>query len=222
MLTYGHEICSDLTQAARREWLVTNGLGGYAMGTMAGLLGRSYHGLLIAAVSPPEAPGLPPAARTLLLAKLNETVSYDGQVSLLFADQYADRAAADDPWTTPKGYLHLQRFHLEGTTPVWTYAVADALLEKRVWMQPDANTTYIRYTLLRGNGPLACIWLRWQPAATTTATCSGTACSPSMSHQTQRACGLLPFIKQRPCTCAARNLRCRRRLAPGSRAITWL
>jgi len=64
MLDYGRELCGDAAVAGRREWLVTNGLGGYAMGTVAGMLSRSYHGLLIAAMAPPGAPGLPPAART--------------------------------------------------------------------------------------------------------------------------------------------------------------
>ena len=52
------------------------------------------------------------------------------------------------------GFRHLERFHLEGTTPVWTFACADAMLEKRVWMQPGANTTYVRYDLRRGTRPL--------------------------------------------------------------------
>ncbi|MEJ2748542.1 MAG: amylo-alpha-1,6-glucosidase, partial [Anaerolineae bacterium] len=54
----------------------------------------------------------------------------------------------------PKGYLYLDRFRLEGTTPVWTYSLANALLEKRVWMQPGANTTYIQYQLIRATGAL--------------------------------------------------------------------
>jgi glycogen debranching enzyme len=154
MLDYGRDLCGDLAVAGRREWLVTNGLGGYAMGTVAGMLSRSYHGLLIAAMAPPGAPGLPPAARTLLLAKLDETADYDGQRYLLFTDQRADQANAADPWITPKGYRHLERFRLEGTTPVWTYALADARLEKRVWMEPGANTTYVQYTLTRASRPL--------------------------------------------------------------------
>ncbi|MCB0251670.1 MAG: glycogen debranching enzyme N-terminal domain-containing protein, partial [Anaerolineae bacterium] len=74
MLDFGRETCNDLAHAEAREWLVTNGLGGYAMGTVAGTLARSYHGLMVAAMSPPESPGNPPAARTLLLAKLDEEV----------------------------------------------------------------------------------------------------------------------------------------------------
>jgi len=54
----------------------------------------------------------------------------------------------------PEGYQHLRRFRLEGTTPVWTFALGDALLEKRVWMQQRANTAYLRYDLLQGSQPL--------------------------------------------------------------------
>jgi len=154
MLDYGRELCGDAAVAGRREWLVTNGLGGYAMGTVAGMLSRSYHGLLIAAMAPPGAPGLPPAARTLLLAKLDETADYDGRRYELFTDQRADEPNAADPWITPKGYRFLERFRLEGTRPVWTYALADARLEKRVWMEPGANTTYVQYTLTRASRPL--------------------------------------------------------------------
>ena len=154
MLDYGRELCGDVAVAGRREWLVTNGLGGYAMGTVAGMLSRSYHGLLIAAMAPPGAPGLPPAARTLLLAKLDETADYDNRRYDLFTDQRADEPNATDPWITPKGYRCLERFHLEGTTPVWTYALADARLEKRVWMEPGANTTYVQYTLTRASRSL--------------------------------------------------------------------
>jgi predicted glycogen debranching enzyme len=66
-------------------------------------------------------------------------------------------------WATgdvdPTGYRLIERFRLDGTTPVWTYALADALLEKRVWMEPGANTTYVRWRLLRGSMP-ACLAVR--------------------------------------------------------------
>src|SRR5439155_20733224 len=54
----------------------------------------------------------------------------------------------------PQGYRHIEGFRLEGTTPVWTFACADALLEKRVWMQQGANTTYVQYKLVRASQPL--------------------------------------------------------------------
>ncbi|MBS3783710.1 MAG: glycogen debranching enzyme N-terminal domain-containing protein, partial [Anaerolineae bacterium] len=138
---FGREVCGCLPLAERREWLITNGIGGYACGTVAGLLGRRYHGLLIAALDPP-------LGRRLLLTKLDEIATYDGRDYSLFANRWSNGAVQ------PMGFRHLQRFHLEGTTPVWTFACADALLEKRVWMEPGANTTYVRYDLLRATAAL--------------------------------------------------------------------
>ncbi|MGD1993896.1 MAG: glycogen debranching enzyme N-terminal domain-containing protein, partial [Anaerolineae bacterium] len=141
MLDFGREICSDLTTAERREWLVTNGIGGYASGTVAGVLTRRYHGLLVAALQPP-------VGRTLLLTKLDETATYADRTYHLFANRWAQGDVE------PCGFHHLQRFHLEGTIPVWTFACADALLEKRVWMAPGANTTYVHYHLTRASASL--------------------------------------------------------------------
>ncbi|MFQ5435600.1 MAG: amylo-alpha-1,6-glucosidase [Anaerolineae bacterium] len=147
-LDFGREVCGNLAEAERREWLVTNGIGGFASGTIAGLLTRRYHGLLLAALQPP-------LGRTLLAAKLDETVAYDGLYpeSGRFYPLFANRWATGP--VEPDGYCHLNRFHLEGTTPVWTYGIGNALLEKRIWMQPGANTTYIQYHLARATGPLS-------------------------------------------------------------------
>ncbi len=69
-----------------------------------------------------------------------------------------DYALATNRWESgavePKGYLNIESFRLDGTTPVWQFEIADALIEKRVWMQHGENTTYVRYTLLRGSGPV--------------------------------------------------------------------
>jgi predicted glycogen debranching enzyme len=140
-IEFGREICGELSSAESREWLVTNGIGGYASGTIAGLNTRRYHGLLIAALNPP-------LGRTLLLAKLDETALYNEQRYPLHANRWATGAVE------PQGYRHIERFTLEGTVPVWRLACADALLEKRVWMQQGANTTYVQYTLLRATQPL--------------------------------------------------------------------
>ena len=72
MIEFGREICNHFESASSREWLVTNGVGGYSAGTIAGTLTRRYQGLLIAALKPP-------LERTLLLTKLDETTVYDGQ-----------------------------------------------------------------------------------------------------------------------------------------------
>ena len=147
MFDFGREVTGNLAVAESREWLVANGIGGYASGTIAGHLTRRYHGLLMAALQPP-------LGRTLLLAKLEETVEYDGiypdngRFYQLFCNRWGDGSIE------PEGYKYLDRFHLEGTTPVWTFAIGNALLEKRIWMQHGANTTYIQYKLIRATGPM--------------------------------------------------------------------
>jgi predicted glycogen debranching enzyme len=141
MIDFGRDRTSDLSVSENREWLVTNGNGGYAAGTVAGPQARCYHGLLVAALAPP-------LGRTLLVAGLDETVTYDDSAYDLAAHRWAPDTV------DPRGFVHLDRFHLEGTVPVWTYALGDALLEKRVWMEPGENTTYVRYTLRRARAPV--------------------------------------------------------------------
>lgn len=147
LFDFGRDICGNLTTSGSREWLVTNGIGGFASGTISGLTTRRYHGLLMAAMQPP-------LGRTLLLAKLDETVEYDGiypesgRFYLLHSNRWADGTRE------PDGFKYISHFHLEGTTPVWTFACGNALLEKRIWMEPGANTTYIQYKLLRATGPM--------------------------------------------------------------------
>jgi predicted glycogen debranching enzyme len=140
-LEFGREICGRLDLAQSKEWLVTNGIGGYASGTVAGVLTRRYHGLLMAALQPP-------LGRTLLLSKLDETAQYGYRSYPLHTNRWVHGIVS------PQGYQYLESFALEETIPIWRFAVADALLEKRVWMQQGANTTYIQYTLQRGTEPV--------------------------------------------------------------------
>lgn len=139
------EICSDLAVAAQREWLVTNGLGGFACATTAGVLTRRHHGLLVAALSPPQ-------RRTLLVAKVDEIAAIAGQRYELGVNRWADGSIS------PRGNRYLDSLRLEGAIPVWTYSIADAqataVLEKRVWMHHGANTTYLQYSLARAAAPL--------------------------------------------------------------------
>src|SRR5207245_3266862 len=74
LIDFGRDVCGDLSQAESCEWLVTNGLGGYASGTVAGLLTRRYHGLLVAALKPP-------VGRTLLDRKSTRLNSSHGSIS---------------------------------------------------------------------------------------------------------------------------------------------
>jgi len=137
----GKGTCSDPLVSGRLEWLATNGIGGYASGTVAGFRTRRYHGLLVAARRPP-------LGRALLVSKADETVRYQGLSVPLYADHRIPGGIG------PPGFERIDRFRLEGTTPAWTFTVSDALLEKRIWMEPGANTTYVRYDLLRAYEPL--------------------------------------------------------------------
>jgi predicted glycogen debranching enzyme len=138
---FGREVCGNLDLAESREWLVTNGLGGYASGTAAGTSTRRYHGLLMAALQPP-------GGRTLLVAGIDERVRYAGTTYALAANRWTSGSVS------PTGYLQIESFHLEGTKPVWRYALADALIEKRVWMKQGENTTFIDYSVVRASGPV--------------------------------------------------------------------
>ena len=149
LIDFGRDLCGDLAIAGKREWLVTNGIGGFAAGTIANMLTRRYHGLLMAALKPP-------LGRTLLVAKLDETAEYDGvhAESGHYYPLYVNNWSNGTPLAEPNGQHHINRFHLEGTSPVWTFGLANALLEKRIWMQPGANTTYVHYHLARATAPL--------------------------------------------------------------------
>ena len=140
-IKFGREVCGNLDAAEAREWIVTNGIGGFASGTVAGCETRRYHGLLLAALRPP-------VGRMQLVTGLDEIVRYGGAEYSLATHQWAG-AVVD-----PKGFLNIESFRLDGMTPVWTYALADALLEKRVWMRHGENTTYVEYTMVRGSGSI--------------------------------------------------------------------
>jgi len=129
-------------QAIEYEWLIGNGIGGFAAGTIAEANTRRYHGLLLAALTPP-------GGRTLMVSKLDLSVHYLGRDYALFSNEFADGTIA------PEGYLYLQSFHLDQGLPVWRYAVADALIEKRILMQPGRNATWVELKILRAASPLA-------------------------------------------------------------------
>jgi predicted glycogen debranching enzyme len=126
----------------RREWLVTNGLGGYSSGTVAGVVTRRYHGLLVAALPAP-------LGRFVMLNHLLERVRLPGREVSWLGDEHevAGPNAADQR-------EHLVEFRLELGLPVWTYRVDGAVLEKRVLMPYGQNTVHVTYRMLEGNSPL--------------------------------------------------------------------
>ena len=129
-------MCGDVQSGLNHEWLVTNGLGGYAAGSIAGATTRSYHGLLVAALRPP-------VERTILVTKIDEEIELPGGQQLkLGVNEYHDGTI------DPQGYQYLESVSLEGDILYFIYRLEDNLtLHKRVWMEYGQNTTYVQYTL---------------------------------------------------------------------------
>ena len=121
-----------------REWIVTNGLGGYGSGTISGAITRRYHGLLIAALPAP-------LGRVVMWSHVSEFLRFDGKdVVSLGAEERAggqlDLAGAD----------FLREFRLENGLPVWTYHVCDIVVEKRIVLLHLQNTVHVNYHVLAG------------------------------------------------------------------------
>lgn len=134
-------ICTHVASALSREWLVTNGLGGFASGTIAGALTRRYHGLLIAAVDVP-------VGRRLFVAKLDETLLVGKTKHQLYTNVWPDGVEKSP------GCRYLQRFDLRLGVPTWAYAVGDVQLVKRIWMEHGQNITYVSYELSAASAPV--------------------------------------------------------------------
>ncbi len=122
------------------EWLVTNGLGGYASGTVAGPLTRRNHGLLIAALPNPFGRMMTLNALSERIRLPNRDVFFTGPNELIGVD--------------PPGTLAPREFRLEGGLPVWRYELGGFMLEKRIFMVYRQNTVHVRYILLKGPEPL--------------------------------------------------------------------
>ena len=137
-MPFGEDQVTRLEPLLRCEWLVTNGLGGYASGTVAGVVTRRYHGLLVAALPAP-------AGRMMLLSHLSEQVRLPTGESVRFSGE--DRSGAS---SIVAGAKHLAEFRLEAGLPVWHYRLDDIHLEKRVILPHLQNTVYVIYRLLAG------------------------------------------------------------------------
>ena len=123
-----------------QEWLVTNGLGGYASGTLAGVPTRRFHGILIAALPAP-------LGRLMMLNHLDEVVRHGDTAWRLDGDERPDAASAP---------IHFDRaeLRLEMGLPVWTYVARGLVIEKRIVMPHLQNTTHITYRVLAAEGPV--------------------------------------------------------------------
>ncbi len=145
MIRLDESICRDLEQAMSREWLETNGLGGFASSTIAGINTRRYHGLLVAATKPP-------VGRLVLLSKLEETVVVNGERFELSANRYPGVVH-------PQGHRYLQEFRLD-PFPSFIYRIAGMQVEKTVCMVHGENTVVVRYRLQGGEAGRVSLELR--------------------------------------------------------------
>src|ERR1022692_3823340 len=114
-IEFDHQVCSNVADATTREWLETNGIGGFASSTIIGLNTRRYHGLLVAATTPP-------VGRVLLLSKIEETLLIDGRHFDLSSNQYPGAIY-------PQGHRYLKEFRLD-PFPCFVYRVEGIEIEK--------------------------------------------------------------------------------------------
>lgn len=138
MIQFKKDVCTDLGSALSREWLETNGIGGFASSTIVGLNTRRYHGLLVAATKPP-------VGRYVLLSKLEETLFIEGHAIDLSANRYPGAVH-------PQGHRYLKQFRLD-PFPVFTYDIEGLEIEKSIFMVQGENTAVVQYELTKNNHP---------------------------------------------------------------------
>jgi predicted glycogen debranching enzyme len=127
---------ADFSEVVSREWLLTNGLGGYASGTVSGCNTRKYHGLFI--------PNLEKLGRTVLLARVAVRATVDGKTYTLDCEERADGQVLTE------GAALLRGFHLEGLVPVWDYQLGEARVRRRLMMVHGENTVFCLWEHLGG------------------------------------------------------------------------
>lgn len=132
MITFDSDICTNYKAATAREWLETNGIGGFASSTVAGANTRRYHGLLTAATRPP-------LGRVTMLSKFEETVFIGDARYELSTNQFPGAVY-------PEGYRYLKNFRL-APFPVWTFIIDGIEIEKKVFMVHGSNTTVCRWEI---------------------------------------------------------------------------
>ena len=132
MIELDTSICSRFESASSREWLETNGIGGYASSSVSGANTRRYHALLVAATKPP-------LGRMSLLSKFEESVLIDGERCDISCNQYQGTVH-------PEGYKFLTNFRLD-PFPIWTYKINGIEIEKSIFMIHGENSTVCRWRI---------------------------------------------------------------------------
>jgi predicted glycogen debranching enzyme len=140
-LTVGRQVCGSLGAAADREWLVSDGVGGFAMGTVAGLRSRRYHGLLVVATEPP-------IGRRLALAALDPVLVIGDRRIALGTHEWADGTI------DPAGHVHLESFHVRDGLPRWRWSIGDVTLDAELAMAYGRPAVGVAYRLVRAAAPV--------------------------------------------------------------------
>ncbi len=140
-LRFGPQLCTTLEESAQREWLVSDGCGGYAMGTISGLRTRRYHGLQIISTSVP-------GQRHLGLVALDAIVEFGSAQIPLGVHEWKSGALE------PKGFEHLQSFELRDGLPRWSWSVDGIVLERELAMIQGRPVLGIVHRLLSAPGPI--------------------------------------------------------------------
>jgi len=123
--------------AAGREWLVANGLGGYASGSVLGIPTRRYHGVFVPNLSEPK-------GRYVVVPRIDDWIDTEAGTLNLGGAEHGDGSLGSDA-------LHaLREFRLDGTAPVWLFDVHGSLIERRVVMPHGRNAVCVRWQLLDG------------------------------------------------------------------------
>ncbi|MBI4218405.1 MAG: glycogen debranching enzyme N-terminal domain-containing protein [Elusimicrobia bacterium] len=138
-LVFGKAACQDLEWALKKEWLETNGLGGYGSSTIIGANTRRYHGVLVAALRDNDSL----ASRWVLVSGFQETLYIGTQKFDLSTEMYGE-------WVPLQGYAFLSKFSLD-PFPTFTYEIDEISVEKKVWLIHGQNTAVITYQLLSGD-----------------------------------------------------------------------
>ena len=134
MISFDSTICADFDAASSREWLETNGIGGFASGTISGANTRRYHGVFTPATTPP-------LGRITMLSKLEETVTITGNAYELSANQYPGRVH-------PQGFRFLRSFRLD-PFPIWKFETDGIEIEKKIFMVHGQNTVVCTWKVIR-------------------------------------------------------------------------
>ena len=129
-ITFTQEALSRFDEVIEKEWLITNGLGGYASSTVLGINTRKYHGLLVAALHPP-------GDRTVCLSKLDEDVIVGNEVYRLGANEFHDVIY-------PQGYKLINEFSI-APFPKYTYEFSNFKVDKTVFMPKNKNAVSAIY-----------------------------------------------------------------------------